>query len=282
MKKMIDNKPVRPEHAKDPNGIQIKYKLKVSYDGTGYHGWQAQPGKATIAGTLERTFKRIFNSEISILGASRTDAGVHARSQIAIFSTDLDLPADRILFAWNNALPDDISILSLELADSDFHPHYRVKQKTYSYVIFDRRPSPFVARYGWHHYRKINIDRLKAALAQFIGTHDFRAFCTIENVIIEDTVRTIDTIDVLYDNELCAYRIEIKGEKFLRYMIRRMVGAAVKVACDETIPVEVIRRTLEKKDPSHSLPNAPACGLTLMNIEYDFIRSNPSHAQDER
>jgi tRNA pseudouridine38-40 synthase len=149
-------------------------------------------------------------------------------------------------------------------------------------VVYEQRPSPFVARYGWYHYKKINIDRLRAALAQFIGTHDFRAFCTIENVIIENTVRTIDTIDVLYDTELCAYRIEIKGEKFLRYMIRRMIGAAVKVACDDTISIDIICRTLEKKDPSHSLPNAPACGLTLMKIEYDFIRSNPSHAQDER
>jgi len=245
-----------------------KFRLKISYDGTGYYGWQAQPGKATIAGTLERIFKKIFDSEIFILGASRTDAGVHARGQVAIFSTSLDLPADRILFAWNNALPDDIVITSLELADPNFHPHYNVKQKTYSYAVYAHRPTPFVARYGWYHYKKIDIDRLKAALAQFIGTHDFRAFCTIENVIIEDTVRTIDTIDVLYDTELRAYRIEIKGEKFLRYMIRRMVGAAVKVACDDTISLDVIRHTLEKKDPSHSLPNAPACGLTLMNIEY--------------
>lgn len=249
----------------------IRYKIIVSYDGTAYYGWQEQPGKATIAGTLACTFKKIFNAKVSILGASRTDAGVHARGQVAIVTTKLDLAPDRILFAWNNTLPDDILITALERCDDDFHPHYNVKQKTYSYTVYERRPSPFVTRYGWYYYKKINIDRLRAALAHFLGTHDFRAFCTIENIIIENTVRTIDTIDVFYDTELCVYRIEIKGEKFLRYMIRRMVGAAVKIAADDTLSTDLIRTTLAKKDPSHELPNAPACGLTLMNIEY----SNP-------
>lgn len=242
--------------------------MVVSYDGTNYHGWQAQPKTITIAGTLQNTFKKTFGAEILILGASRTDAGVHARGQVAIFSSDLDLPVDRILFAWNNMLPDDIVITSLELADPDFHPHYNVKQKTYCYTVYAQRPCPFTTRYGWYYYKQLNIDRLRAALNQFLGTHDFRAFCTIENVVIENTVRTIDSIDVLYDTELGVYRIEIKGEKFLRYMIRRMVGAAVKIAADETISLDLITKTLEKKDPSHELPNAPACGLTLMNIEY--------------
>lgn len=246
----------------------IKYKIIVSYDGTAYHGWQAQPNKATIAGTLEQTFKKIFASDISVFGASRTDAGVHARGQVAVFSTDINLPSHRMLFAWNNMLPDDIVITSLELAGDDFHPHYNVKQKTYRYLVYCKRPSPFDARYGWYYYRKLNIDRFKAALAQFLGTHDFRSFCTIEDIVIENTVRTIDSIDVLYDTDLDAYRIEIKGEKFLRYMIRRMIGAAVKIGSDEKVPVAIIAQTLQKKDPSHTLPNAPACGLTLMNIEY--------------
>lgn len=245
-----------------------KYRLIISYDGTRYHGWQAQPRKSTIAGTLAFSFKKVFNTEISILGASRTDAGVHARGQVAIFSTDLALPADRILFAWNNMLPDDIVITSLELADPEFFPLVNVKQKTYCYTVYTQRPSPFTVRYGWFYYRKINVDRLRAALAQFLGTHDFRAFCTIENIVIENTVRTIDSIEVMYDTDLCAYRIEIKGEKFLRYMIRRMVGAAVKIAADETLPVDLIAATLEKKDPGHELPNAPACGLMLIKIDY--------------
>ncbi len=246
----------------------IKYNIIVSYDGTAYHGWQAQPGKSTIVGTLEQTFRKIFDTEIAVFGASRTDAGVHARGQVAVFSTSIRLPAHRIQFAWNNMLPDDIVITSLEIADPVFHPLYNVKQKTYRYVVYSKRPLPFVARYGWYYYRKLNMDRFQAALAQFLGTHDFRAFCTIEDIVIENTIRTIDSIDVLYDTELDAYRIEIKGERFLRYMIRRMIGAAVKVASDEKIPLEIIAQTLQKKDPSHTLPNAPACGLTLMKIEY--------------
>ncbi len=247
----------------------FKYKITVSYDGTNYSGWQAQPGKTTIVGTLNRIFKKIFGAQISVLGASRTDAGVHSQGQVAIFTTDLDLPPHKIQFAWNNILPDDIVVTSIERAHPDFHPHYNVKQKTYHYLVYNQRPSPFTAKYGWYHYKKIDIDRLRQALSHFLGTHDFRAFCTIENVIIENTVRTIDSIDVLYDTELGAYRIEIKGEKFLRYMIRRMVGAAVKIASDDTLSPSLIATTLAKKDPSHELPNAPAHGLTLVKIEYN-------------
>lgn len=245
-----------------------KYKLIISYDGTNYSGWQRQPGKLTVVGKLEQTFKKSFGTEISLVGASRTDAGVHARGQVAIFETDLDLDPGKMLFAWNNMLPDDLMIISIERANPNFHPRFQVKQKTYSYMVYLKRPSPFVVRYGWYHYRNISIDRLKAALAQFVGTHDFRAFCTIENVVIENTVRTIDSIEVLYDTDHDAYRIEVKGQGFLRYMIRRMVGAAVKIASDEKLSIDLIGKTLEKKDPSHALPNAPACGLTLMHIEY--------------
>jgi tRNA pseudouridine38-40 synthase len=202
MKNKLNNSPVRPEVLRESGCFPIKYKLIVSYEGTHYFGWQTQPGKPTIAGTLERSFKKIFDSDISILGASRTDAGVHAQGQVAIFSTDLNLPADRMLFAWNNTLPSNIVIVSLEVCDPQFHPHYNVKQKTYRYCVYAKRPSPFIARYGWYCFKKINLERLKAALAQFLGTHDFRAFCTIENVVIENTVRTIDTISVLYDTEL--------------------------------------------------------------------------------
>lgn len=241
----------------------------ISYDGTNYYGWQAQPGRVTVVGLLTHTFKKIFGLDIAILGASRTDAGVHAQGQIAIFKTDLKLSPDKMLYAWNNLLPDDIVITALEIAAPRFHPHYNVKQKTYRYLIYDKRPSPFIARYGWYYYKKIDSNRLKEALSHFLGTHDFRAFCTIENVIIENTVRTIDSIDVWYDTERNAHCIEIKGEKFLRYMVRRMVGAAVKIASDDSLKPELIAQTLEKKDPSHELPNAPACGLTLMNIEYE-------------
>lgn len=268
MNKKLNKIPVPPRVLRGNGCSLITYKLIISYDGTRYHGWQAQPRKATIAGTLEQTFKKLFDSDISVFGASRTDAGVHARGQVAVFSTDIDLPAHRMLFAWNNMLPNDIVITSIEVADPDFHPMYNVKQKTYSYTLYAKRPSPFVARYGWYYHRKMDMDRLEAALAQFLGTHDFRAFCTIEDIVIENTVRTIDSINVMYDTELDVYRIEIKGEKFLRYMIRRMIGAAVKVASDEKVPLGIITQTLQKKDPSHTLPNAPACGLTLMNIEY--------------
>lgn len=242
------------------------YKLIVSYDGTDYCGWQQQPNQKTILGELQKQFERACKMPIILLGASRTDAGVHALGQVVRAQTSLDINPNKLMWVWNNALPDNIVIKKIVKKDNSFHPHYNVQQKTYYYQLFTNRPSPFIARYGWHVFSVVDHNKLNAALQLFVGTHDFRAFCCAEDKL-PDTVRTIDaiTLESQKDNN---YRIYIQGEKFLRHMIRRIVGASVYAATHPEITLDDVKKALETKNPNHPLPNSPACGLTLAQIVY--------------
>lgn len=244
-----------------------KYKIIVSYDGTDYLGWQAQAQGKTVTNVLQDTFKRVFNQEIHIAGASRTDAGVHALGQVAAFNTDLAIDAQDLLNAWQNALPESILIKEIAHVPSEWNPRHNVKQKTYIYHFFQERPLPFTARYGWYYRYPVDIEKLKKCLAIFVGTHDFRSFCTGDDM--DSTVRTIDEVSVEFIKELNAYRIRIQGPGFLRYMIRRIVGACLEVASRDTMSPDDLKRVLEQKNPLQTLPTAPAQGLCLLNIEYN-------------
>lgn len=244
-----------------------KYQIVVAYDGTDYYGWQLQPTLPSIAYKLQHSFYLIFGSHIKITGASRTDAGVHAHGQVAIFQTDLVINLEKMLFAWNNRISSDIVIRSLAVADPDFHPFYNVEQKTYHYHIFVEQPSPFLQRFGAYCQKKIDLSILKEALNIFVGTHDFTAFCAADTES-PIKVRTINSITLEYVPEWRAYRITIIGPSFLRYMIRRMVGAAIKVATTNKMSVEYIQEILDSKNPNNPLPTAPAKGLTLHEVVY--------------
>lgn len=242
----------------------IRYKLTVAYDGTDYHGWQAQPGKITIAGTLQEAIKRVFGCPVTIIGASRTDAGVHAQGQIATCLADFPKSVYAIAHAWNNQLPNTISITSLEVVPSDHSIFANIAYKTYVYRIFLTRPCPLEARYGWYSFRKIDTALLEQALQIFIGTHDFRSFSSGDER--EDTVRAIDSIETVREQN--SILIVIKGPKFLHHMIRRVVGAACDVASRSDFSVDYLIRVLHEKNPRQRLTNAPAQGLTLHSITY--------------
>lgn len=242
-----------------------QYKIIVAYDGTDYAGWIQQKDQPSIVQTLQDTFLRVFKKQISLLGASKTDAGVHAYGQVAIFTTDIVLDSQTMQWAWNNALPASIIIRSLEQHDT-FHPHYNVLQKTYYYHFFVERPLPFFARYGTFISHAIDIKKLERALEVFKGTHDFAAFYMGNDR--NDTIRTIDTITISYDEHYRAYRVEVVGKKFLRHMVRRMIGAALAVASHDTMSVETIKETLMTQKVNYALPTAPAQGLLLYNIVY--------------
>jgi len=243
------------------------YKIIVAYDGTRYHGWQFQDNAITIAGTLELAFMSVFHQRAAILGASRTDAGVHALGQVAILQTVIDINPEQMLRAWSKAVPSDIVILNIRKISSLVHPHDGVIQKIYSYTFFLQRPLPFVQKYGWYIYRSMNLDVLQKALNLFVGTHDFRSFCTGNDLV--DTVKTIDSVEIVYVKEWNSYKIIVKGKSFLRYMVRRIVGACLTVASSSDITLEDLKRVLEMKNPGHTLPNAPAKGLLLERIVYD-------------
>jgi tRNA pseudouridine38-40 synthase len=242
------------------------YRLVIAYDGTDYHGWQRQPDAVTIAGTLENTFEHIFQKKITLIGASRTDAGVHALGQVALLKTDLPLPADDIKKTLNQHLPSDILIRSLEEVSNDFHPQANVLEKIYYYHFFTEKPLPFGARYGYYYRFPVDTKLLQECLQVFVGTHDFRSFCTGDEQ--ESTVRTVNAIEVEYISSYQCYRIVVTGQSFLRYMIRRMVGAALEVASRSDGNPYVIAQALAKKNPLQKLPTAPSQGLLLRKIRY--------------
>jgi tRNA pseudouridine38-40 synthase len=243
------------------------YKLIIAYDGSDYYGWQTQLEKPSVAAALNNAFATVFKSEMRILGASRTDAGVHAMGQVARIKTDLNITPDKLKWAWNNALSPDITIRSLELVDESFNPFCDVSQKIYYYHFFVERPMPFIQRYGYYYPYKINFDLLNKALQFFVGTHDFCSFKSSEDTR-EDTIRTIDSINLEYIAKYKAYRITVKGQKFLRHMIRRIVGASLSVASNSDDSLAFLQRVMAACDPRHTLPNAPAKGLLLHKIIY--------------
>lgn len=245
------------------------YRIVVAYDGTDYQGWQYQPNATTISGTLMQAFRTVFFQEANILGASRTDAGVHALDQVAIVRTIIDIDSQTMLRAWSKAIPSDIVIKEIQKLSQLVHPHDGVMVKTYAYHFFIQRPSPIYQRFGWFIYKPINLDILRSALSLFVGTHDFRSFCTGMDLI--DTVRTIDSIKLCFVPEWNAYKIEVKGKSFLRYMVRRIVGACLTVALDLDMNIEDLQKVLNLKNPCHTLPNAPAKGLILEKIEYQGV-----------
>lgn len=244
----------------------IRYKLTIAYDGTDFFGWQRQPGHPTVIKTLEDCFKRVFNTEISLLGASRTDAGVHALGQVATFDCDLNISPSKMLFAWNNVLPPSILIRSLEIAPSDYNPHHHIDYKIYQYDFFQERPLPIYARYGWFYEFPVDLEKLRSCLNVFKGTHDFRSFCTGNDK--EDTVRTIDQIWIEPLAHSKGYRIYVQGPRFLHHMIRRIVGACLHVASRDTLGIKELQNALDARTPAQILPNAPAHGLTLAEIVY--------------
>lgn len=245
----------------------MKYKIIVSYDGTAYAGWQFQADQPSVAGTLQKTFKYVFNREITIIGVSRTDAGVHALGQVAMFQTDIAIDAATMKFAWSNILPPDIYIKDITMVRDDYNPHLFVLNKIYYYHFFQKRPLPFIARYGWHYTKPVDLDKLQECLNIFIGTQDFRSFCSGHDR--PDTIRTIHEASVEYFKKYGVYRIRIVGPKFLRYMIRRIAGACLQVASHDTVSSTVLKSALEQKNPHQLFLTAPAQGLILYKIIYD-------------
>jgi tRNA pseudouridine38-40 synthase len=242
-----------------------RYKLTIAYDGTDYYGWQAQPGVKTIAGTLQEAIKRVFGNPIVVIGASRTDSGVHAQGQIATCLADFPASPESIMHAWNNQLPSTIYIRSLEVVSQEHSIFANIAHKTYRYRLFFIRPSPFEARYGWYVPRRINPALVEQALQIFVGTHDFRSFST--GYERDDTVRHIDSIVFEYDAK--GGLITITGQKFLHHMVRRIVGAACDVASRPDFSVHCLLRIMEEKNSRQRLTNAPAQGLTLESITYN-------------
>jgi tRNA pseudouridine38-40 synthase len=256
-------------HKKNASTIvnkKVRYLLKISYDGTDYEGWQEQPGRQTIAGTLKRAFQTTFNSTGTLIAASRTDTGVHARQQIAVLTTDLCIDCDALKRAWNNKLPHSIVIESIWEVPLGFHPWHNVAYKEYHYYFCVVRPSPFCVRYNWYVQSSVDKGALEACLALFKGRHDFRSFIT--DARDRNTSIVIDEISAQWNESRDACVIKVRGEKFFQHMIRRIVGACIWVATHSRLSARDVAMVLEQKNPNHHFPKAPASGLHLWAIAY--------------
>ena len=246
------------------------HKIIIAYDGTSYSGWQIQKEKPTISQTMQDKFYEIFGQEIKLIGASRTDAGVHALGQVALLKLEKDflndISTEKLKHVWNNGLPKDILIRSIEEVSQDFHPQKNVLQKTYYYHFSQKRLFPFLSRYVFHYRFPVDIEKLKSCAQVFVGTHDFRSFCTGDER--ENTIRTIDSIEIEYFKRFDIYRLKVKGQSFLHHMIRRITGALLEVSSNEQKNDDTLLKALEDKNPQQSLLNAPAHGLLLRKIIY--------------
>ena len=259
--------------------------LRVAYDGTNYHGWQLQPNAATIEGELNRALCALTGEEIVVTGASRTDAGVHALGNVAVFDTTSRIPAEKFSYALNQRLPEDIVIQSSKQVADDFHPRHCDCRKTYEYDILNRTfPLPAYRNTAYFLYGTLNIEAMRRACQAFLGEHDFASFCAA-GAQVQATVRTIYSLEVecrpLTEagtpvppasgeavnaaDELLTIRV--KGNGFLYNMVRIIAGTLVEVGRGHIKPEEVAG-IIAAKDRAKAGPTAPARGLRLVEIEY--------------
>ena len=268
--------------------------LTVAFDGTNYSGWQIQPNKETIEGVLNRELSRLLNEEIKVVGASRTDSGVHAEGAVCVFDTESKIPGDKFSYAINQKLPEDIRIRKSKEVDITFHPRRANSRKTYRYRIrHDEFPNPLDARYSYHVYTKLDIEAMRRACEFIKGKHDFKSFCSV-HTDVDTTVRTVYDvhIDVTPDKKLlqmsglmksagesgamrsggesAAGRIRpeiidiyVTGNGFLYNMVRIIAGTLIEVGQGKIKPEE-IPAIIEACDREKAGPTAPAKGLTLI------------------
>lgn len=240
-------------------------KLIISYDGTNYHGWQRQDNAITIQETIEKACIKLFNQELVLKGAGRTDTGVHALGQCASFIVETSIPVDRIPLALNRLLPDDIVITDAQAVPLDFHPQYWAKHKTYRYQIMNGKyPIPQMRHYAHFVYHPLNESMMNKAARHFIGTHDFAAFCSTGSDK-KITERTIYSASVIRDGDIITF--EVCGNGFLYNMVRIMVGTLIQVGKGKKEPDSIPKIILSKQRQNAGM-TAPAHGLTMCHIDY--------------
>ncbi len=240
-------------------------KLILEYDGTGYSGWQVQPGQKTIEGVLKGCIRKVTGEEVKLRAAGRTDAGVHALGQVVNFYTNTTIPAPSLQRALNSLLPPDIVVRSAEDVGEDFDARRSSKAKIYLYLIFNSpSPSAIYRHYSWYVREPLDLDLMRRGSTLLIGEMDFSSFratgCTATH-----PVRSIESIRIFKEGDLV--KIEVKGKAFLRHMVRNIVGTLVDLGRGR-FTIEDMERIIEAKDRTKAGISAPARGLFLKEVEY--------------
>lgn len=243
-----------------------RVRLTVAYDGTNYHGWQLQDNGITIESELNRCLTELLGEPVQVTGASRTDAGVHALGNIAVFDTVHPMPADKISYALNQRLPEDIRIQRSEEVPADWHPRHCKSRKTYEYRIYRGEfPMPVKRLYAYFTYHRLDVDRMRRAAALLQGEHDFQSFCQV-GAQVKSTVRTLYSVEV--EEQGTDLVIRVCGNGFLYNMVRILAGTLLEIGQGRREP-EDISAILAAKNRSAAGMTAPARGLTL--IKYEFV-----------
>lgn len=240
-------------------------KLTVAYDGTDYKGWQAQNNGLTVQAVIEDAALKVFKRKSHICGAGRTDAGVHAKGQIAHFKTSSKIPTERIPKALNSFLPGDVVITQAQEVSLDFHAQFSAKSKHYRYYIFNSsHKDPFKERYSWRVPYKLNIFLMKKEAKILLGKHDFKSF-QARDKRQRPSIREIFNITIKKRKQF--FVIDIEGDGFLYNMVRNVVGTLVEIGRGY-FPPGKMKDVLNKKDRTIAGPTAPAKGLFLMEVKY--------------
>ena len=255
------------------------WKLTLAYDGTDFFGWQVQPDRVTIQGTLAHAIERVTSERVLPQGSGRTDAGVHARGQVASFWLEAAIPAENLHRALNRKLPESVRVLRAERVEAEFHARHAAKAKTYEYRIWRGEICPpWEARFAWALHWPLEVERMQEAAQVVVGTHDFTSFAASdpdlamrraaddgEEFEAPGNVRTVFASDCRHEGELLIYRV--RGDGFLHHMVRNLVGTLVDVGRGAMEAGEM-GQILEARSRSEAGPTAPARGLWLDGVEY--------------
>lgn len=241
------------------------FKLTLEYDGTNYHGWQVQPGLPTIQAELEAAIRQVSQQHVNVIGAGRTDAGVHALGQVAGFTTTAALSAAEWLRALNGLLPADIAVLAVEPVLDDFHARFNARSKLYRYRILTRpHRSALERNRAWHITYRLDIESMSTASKSLLGRHDFSSFqgspTDTENAVCE-----ISLLELMHDGDELSSKIE--ADRFLKQMVRNIVGTLVDVGRGK-LQAQDIKEILAARDRTKAGPTAPPQGLYLVRVDH--------------
>ena len=240
-------------------------KLTVAYDGTNYCGWQVQPNGITIEEVLNRAICKLTGEEIAVIGASRTDSGVHALGNVAVFDTESSIPPERFSYALNQRLPEDVVVVESEEVPLDWHPRYQDTWKTYEYhIINSRTVIPTKRLYNAFVSFPLDVEKMREGAAYIVGAHDFASFCCIRTNA-KTTVRTVTELQITQQGD--EITIRITGNGFLYNMVRIIAGVLIRVGRGFYEP-EKVKELLDGAERTQEAITAPAQGLCLMEIRY--------------
>lgn len=254
-----------------------RIRLKVAYDGTDFHGFQKLPELRTVEGVLEDALCELCKEPVELIGASRTDSGVHSRGNVAVFDTESSIPSDRFCYALDQKLPPDLRVIASEACAPDWHPRKQKAIKTYEYSIYNGRiEDPLLRRYAWHCPYPLDTEAMREALRQLVGRHDFTAFSNPASQILQrggSAERTIYSAELMeeggpaYGGGRGLIRLRIRGDGFLYHMVRIITGTVMEAGTGAKAPKD-IKDILSSKDRKNAGMTAPARGLCLMSIDY--------------